>query len=552
MLLAASSLWVIAAPAPDLLSNGNFEDGLRGWEISCALDRCGEVRTESHGGSHAAALHAVAEEWTSVQLRQRLKSLQTHTPLLLEGSIRAGPYSWRAPLEAKIALSFEDEVTGAPLGSCEARRNELGDAWEKLRLHCAPPPAARSSSSRRVAVWAVISFACVRSTASLLVDSMAVSEAVEGSATAAAGNSGAPALVAALPPTAVPKVLHFIFGLSSDFGGKPFGLVHHLVIRAALRSVQPELAMFHHAHEPSGEWWEKTKQLVHLRKVKSPTAIHGHPLRRFAHQADVLRLELLLQFGGVYMDMDVLLLQPVQSLLTQAASAPGGVLLAHEGIDGTIGAGNALMACTRNASIMQTWYGRYRDFSDAVWNGFSVRLPMELAIAQPGAIALLDYTAVYWPPWNPWGVAQLYRTPRCMLPQSVGVHLWETKMWASLLSRLTPEMVNQRDTCFARLAAAVLDGSFDFRSAILDESMPAETADVVIVQTDLAALLESAPAGEVLPLPPTLSRFRGGSLAGGSGCENLDARCKGWAAQGMCETNAAFMQPHCRSACDIC
>ena len=65
---------------------------------------------------------------------------------------------------------------------------------------------------------------------------------------------------------------------------------------------------------------------------------------------------------------------------------------------------------------------------------FSVRLPMELAIAKPGLIALLDYTSFYWPPWNPWGVAQLYRSSRCMMPNSMGVHLWETKMWARYLT----------------------------------------------------------------------------------------------------------------------
>ena len=37
--------------------------------------------------------------------------------------------------------------------------------------------------------------------------------------------------------------------------------------------------------------------------------IFGNPVKRFAHQADVLRLELLLQFGGVYLDLDVLLLR---------------------------------------------------------------------------------------------------------------------------------------------------------------------------------------------------------------------------------------------------
>ena len=114
--------------------------------------------------------------------------------------------------------------------------------------------------------------------------------------------------------------------------------------------------------------------------------------------------------------------------------APAQVVLAHEGIDGTIGAANALMLARRNASILAVWYERYRYFSDAVWNGFSVRLPMELAIDFPGTIRLLNYTSFYWPPWNPWGIAQLYRTRRCLVPGAYAVHLWETKMCALALS----------------------------------------------------------------------------------------------------------------------
>ena len=30
--------------------------------------------------------------------------------------------------------------------------------------------------------------------------------------------------------------------------------------------------------------------------------------------------------------------------------------------------------------------------------------------------------------WTPWGIAQLYRTPRCLLPNASAVHLWETKV----------------------------------------------------------------------------------------------------------------------------
>ena len=48
--------------------------------------------------------------------------------------------------------------------------------------------------------------------------------------------------------------------------------------------------------------------------MQAPKTIFGRQLRRFAHQADVLRLELLQQWGGVYMDMDILVLSPLDEL----------------------------------------------------------------------------------------------------------------------------------------------------------------------------------------------------------------------------------------------
>ena len=545
------------------VSNGDFEDGLRGWHIHCGpLERCGEVKTELHPsaygedsgcggvsgkGSNAAALQASADEWTAVQLRQRLvagsDSAAPREAITAEASFREQPGSWRAPLELRLSLAYEDASTGEPAGSCEAIRDELPLKWERLRVDCAPPQGVAKFN-----LWVIVSFACVRSSATLLVDNVAVRAAAPVSLPKLAMRS----------PTTVPPVVHFIFGLSPDFGGKPFGLVHHLVIRAAVRSIGPRLTYFHYAHEPRGEWWERTKPLLALRKVKPPMSINGHPLRRFPHQADVLRLELLLQFGGTYLDMDVMLLRPTTPLLAQAARSPGGVVLAHEGIDGTIGAGNAFMVTTPNASVVQVWYGKYRDFSDGIWNGFSVRLPMDLAVERPGSVVLLNYTSLYWPPWNPWGVAQLYRTPRCLMPGSIGVHLWETKMWRALLSKLTAELVNRRDTCFARIAAAVLDGSYNFQPATLEADQPAETTDTILSQVDLSAILQAEHFGEStttpLPsLPSELQRFKGG-IAGaqGPGCEDRDPTCPAQAAAGECERNAALMHVRCQHACGAC
>ena len=61
------------------------------------------------------------------------------------------------------------------------------------------------------------------------------------------------------PGDVVPPLLHFVFGLSHDFGGKPFGLAHHLVIKSAIKKLSPFRTYLYYAHEPSGEWWEVTQ-----------------------------------------------------------------------------------------------------------------------------------------------------------------------------------------------------------------------------------------------------------------------------------------------------
>jgi hypothetical protein len=48
------------------------------------------------------------------------------------------------------------------------------------------------------------------------------------------------------PPTTkrMPRIAHFIFGLSPDFGGKSFSLVHYLAIRSAHDRLGPKWNIF--------------------------------------------------------------------------------------------------------------------------------------------------------------------------------------------------------------------------------------------------------------------------------------------------------------------
>ena len=52
-------------------------------------------------------------------------------------------------------------------------------------------------------------------------------------------------------------------------------------------------------------------------------------------------------------------------------------------------------------------------------------------------------------------MAQLYRSERCLLRGAFAVHLWETKVWASLLSTLTPERLETEVSIYLSIYLSV-------------------------------------------------------------------------------------------------
>lgn len=57
----------------------------------------------------------------------------------------------------------------------------------------------------------------------------------------------------------VPNIVHFVFGMSEDFGGKPFAYPHYLSMYSALVQTKPKSIMFWYHYLPSTDitqnWW---------------------------------------------------------------------------------------------------------------------------------------------------------------------------------------------------------------------------------------------------------------------------------------------------------
>ena len=69
---------------------------------------------------------------------------------------------------------------------------------------------------------------------------------------------------------------------------------------------------------PTGKWWIFTRQSVaHLLPVpyEPPTSVFNRSVAVPEHRSDVARLELLEKYGGLYVDLDVILVRPLDPLL---------------------------------------------------------------------------------------------------------------------------------------------------------------------------------------------------------------------------------------------
>jgi hypothetical protein len=237
----------------------------------------------------------------------------------------------------------------------------------------------------------------------------------------------------------IPNIVHFVFGMSPDFGGRPWCYVHYLAVRAAAVVNQPCEIQLWVDYEPQGDWWERTLALpgVRLRRFVAPKQVFGRPLRHPAHRADVARLDILARHGGYYCDCDCIGLKPFASL-------PGTPAF-WMGRQGGRGLCNATMGATAGAPFLARWKESYHTFrstgQDLYWDEHSVFIPGRLATAHPTEVQIYPETFFFHPLWD--RIERVFTANDGLLANSFSVHLWESQTW-HWLAALTPDTLNRR------------------------------------------------------------------------------------------------------------
>ena len=254
----------------------------------------------------------------------------------------------------------------------------------------------------------------------------------------------------------IPKIFHFVFGLAEDFGGKPFSLCHYLAIKSALDNNQDFTARFYYKHKPEGEWFKKIEKNLELIEIDPPKEIFGKPLLHIAHQTGVIRLQVLLQHGGIYMDLDTISSQTFSPLLVHKCVL--GIQGPHHGrVEGLC---DGVILAEKGSLFLQHWLLSYQSHRstgrDEYWDEHAVFMPYFLSTQFPSLLHVEPHTSFHYPLYHENHLKLMFEESH-KFPQAYCHHLWETTSWNKYLKNLTPEKISSEDTSYNLIARRYLD-----------------------------------------------------------------------------------------------
>jgi hypothetical protein len=271
-----------------------------------------------------------------------------------------------------------------------------------------------------------------------------------------------------------PKRFHFIFGLKDQID--EFHIVWYVCLKSCLEVNQPDQIYFHYKNEPHGPWWEKIKPYLTLIKLdtefksgldeskyldhKEGEFILRHGFE-YAHQADVIRLQILAREGGVYADIDTLFVRPYpdQYYLEEC-------LLGKELSYGTdVSLCNAVIMAQQNAPFINAWLANLFEVFDGTWNRHSCVEAAKLSIVHPEWVQVIDKHHFFNFDCTVEGLAEIF-AKSVEIPQDLySIHLWSHMWWDETRidfvrfhsGMLTENFINTVDTTFNLIARRYLD-----------------------------------------------------------------------------------------------
>lgn len=248
----------------------------------------------------------------------------------------------------------------------------------------------------------------------------------------------------------IPNIIHFVYGLKEQ--NDEFELYRYLSILSAYYVNKPDKIYFHYYYEPYGYWWDKIKHLLTLEKIDPPNEIYNNFIYHYAHKADVIRLQKLIEYGGIYLDIDTICLKSFSDLLNNDFVM--GIQCDTNNKD--YGLCNAVILSKKNSLFGKKWLETYKTFRstgrDEYWDEHSVIVPLNLSKLYPNNITILESSSFFYPLW--YDIKDILFNENInidhyknIIKNNYCIHLWDTYSH-SYLKTLTENDILTKNTIY--------------------------------------------------------------------------------------------------------
>lgn len=236
----------------------------------------------------------------------------------------------------------------------------------------------------------------------------------------------------------IPNVVHFI-RLRGRLE-RPWSLINTCCVRAAHAVQKPDRIILWTDQDVP----EPIRDLVEVRAYDPPAFIDTQPLEYAQYRADLARLHILRDHGGIYLDTDMLLIKPLHDLRSRDFVA------GMESEDAICGA--AIMSQPGTAFLDHWLQAFARGLSRGIWAYQCVNTPHEIACDRPDLITLLHEDT-----FAPYDFSRnwLFDEAQPTLPtRTRGLHVWET-FWRDHLGHVDEAFIQKSNSLFAQMARVV-------------------------------------------------------------------------------------------------
>lgn len=154
-------------------------------------------------------------------------------------------------------------------------------------------------------------------------------------------------------PIPIPKIIHLLY-----FGETEFYNYHFRCIKSVITNMPNHKIFIYNSKEPvNNPLWSEIKQYpqIEIKPIQVPEYFDGFKLTCFQYKADVVRLEVLYECGGIYLDLDMLIIKNFEELfesnkdfyISKECSDHNGLI-------------NAFIACKPKNEFIKIWLDNFK------------------------------------------------------------------------------------------------------------------------------------------------------------------------------------------------